>query len=43
MVKVKKTKAESASFKSKTGRQIEKEVTHAAKLNYPGMAAYESN
>ena len=38
LVKVKRGKTESASFKSTTGRQIEKEVTHAAKLNYPGMA-----
>ena len=40
LVKVKKAKQVSASFKSTTGRHIEKEVSHAAKLNYPGMMAY---
>ena len=40
LVKVKKAKHLSASFKSTTGRHIEKEVNHAAKLNYPGMMAY---
>ena len=40
LVKVKKSNKASASFKSTTGRQIEKEVSHAAKLNYPGMMSY---
>ena len=43
LVKVRKTNKGSASFKSQTGRQIEREVTAAAKLNYPGMAHYNSN
>ena len=40
LAKVKKTKKVSASFKSTTGRHIQNELNHAAKLNYPGMNAY---
>ena len=43
LVKVKKTNKESASFKSKTGRLIEDEVSHASKLAYPGVQHYTAN
>ena len=36
MVKLQKSNNCSASFKSSTGRQMEKEISHAIKLNYPG-------
>ena len=43
LVKMKKSKKQSASFVSTTNRFIENELNHAAKLDYPGMAKYKSN
>ena len=39
-VKMKKGQSVSASFKSQTVRQIQREINHAVKLNYPGSQAY---
>ena len=43
LMKSKKAQKASASFQSTTGRHIEKEVSHAAKLNYPGFNQYNAN
>ena len=43
LVKMRKSKKQSASFVSTTSRFIENELNHAAKLDYPGMAKYKSN
>ena len=42
-MKVKKNNKGSASFKSTTDRHIARELSHAAKVNYPGSTAYTAN
>ena len=43
LVQVKKKSKGTAVFQSATGRQIEKELNHAEKLNYPGIQHYMAN